>query len=277
MGRRQRGAAAAFVAAGVMWLGLMLGGAPGVASAGTPVPGAPNCPMFPADNVWNTAHRQPAGRPAQRGQWLASMNSATTNLHPDFGPSGDPVQPLRHALHRGAPRRIPWCPSRSSTPDESDPGPYPFGADTPIEGGQQATRRPPRHHGQPGHVHPLRALRRALQPVGLDRRLGGDLEPRLRRPAPRRMDVGRRGRPADPARAPALRRGAVGCRHPRHPDDRRGDGHLVPVAGPPRGRDRRPTRTSRRWGHGSGSRPTSTSRATRPRRRWSCAPCSSTG
>ena len=25
-----------------------------VASAGTPVPGAPNCPIFPSDNVWNT-------------------------------------------------------------------------------------------------------------------------------------------------------------------------------------------------------------------------------
>ena len=25
-----------------------------VATGGTKVPGAPNCPMFPADNIWNT-------------------------------------------------------------------------------------------------------------------------------------------------------------------------------------------------------------------------------
>ena len=51
------------------------------------VPGAPGCPMFPADNVWNT---DISGLPvdSHSAAWLASMNSATTNLHPDFGPSG---------------------------------------------------------------------------------------------------------------------------------------------------------------------------------------------
>ena len=44
----------ALVAVGMLWLGLTVGTAPPEASAGTPVPGAPNCPMFPADNVWNT-------------------------------------------------------------------------------------------------------------------------------------------------------------------------------------------------------------------------------
>src|SRR5580704_12863974 len=59
------------------------------ASAGTPLPGAASCPMFPADNVWNTSI---ANLPvnAHSAQWLASMNAPTTNLHPDFGPSGDP-------------------------------------------------------------------------------------------------------------------------------------------------------------------------------------------
>ena len=61
----------------------------GTAGAGTSVPGAPDCPMFPADNVWNT---DISGLPvdAHSAAWLASMDSATTNLHPDFGPSGDP-------------------------------------------------------------------------------------------------------------------------------------------------------------------------------------------
>ena len=82
----------AFMAAGVMWLGLAVAVSPTTASAGTPVPGAPNCPMFPADNVWNTPI---AGLPVNPNSaaWMASMDAATTNLHPDFGPSGDPSNP----------------------------------------------------------------------------------------------------------------------------------------------------------------------------------------
>ena len=49
------------------------------------------------------------------------------------------------------------------------------------------------------------------------------------------MDIGRCGGPADPPGSRALRRGAVGRHHPCHPDDGRGDGHVIPVAGPPRG------------------------------------------
>jgi len=127
--------------AGVVWLGL-LGGvtvavAPGVASAGTPVPGAPNCPMFPADNVWNTDIASLPVNP-NSAAWMASMDSATTNLHPDFGPSDDPSNPYG----------IPYTVVSPSTPlttvsfqyaDQSDPGPYPFTASTPIEGGQDAT------------------------------------------------------------------------------------------------------------------------------------------
>ena len=57
----------AFMAAGVMWLGLAVGVSPSPASAGTPVPGAPNCPMFPADNVWNTPIAGLPVNPEQRG------------------------------------------------------------------------------------------------------------------------------------------------------------------------------------------------------------------
>ena len=137
-------------------------------------------------------------------------------------------------------------------------------------------RRPPRHHGQPGHLHPLRAVRRAVQPVGLDGGLGGDLEPRLQRPAPGRVDIGRRGGTSNPARSRALRRGAVGRHHSRHPDDGRDDGHVVHLAGPPRG--------------GVGLDPDLPPMGARfrlkadfdisgysPRPRWCCAPCSSTG
>src|ERR1700689_2636936 len=53
-GLPKRAALAAVLLAATIGGGLNLAGAPAPASAGSPVPGAPNCPMFPADNVWNT-------------------------------------------------------------------------------------------------------------------------------------------------------------------------------------------------------------------------------
>src|SRR5438309_2579727 len=99
-------------------------------------PAAPGCPILPADNVW---HADVSGLPvhARSGAWLASANAASTHLHPDFGPSGQSM-----------PYGIPWTAVPDSHAkvgvsfdyaDESDPGPYPFGADTPIEGGAQSS------------------------------------------------------------------------------------------------------------------------------------------
>ena len=92
-------------------------------------PAAPGCPILPADNVW---HADISGLPvhARSGAWMASANAASTHLHPDFGPSGESM-----------PYGIPWTAVPGShakvTPafdyaDESDPGPYPFGPETPI-------------------------------------------------------------------------------------------------------------------------------------------------
>jgi len=93
--------------------------------------------VFPADNVWNT---NIAGLPVDpdSATWLASMDSSTTKLHPDFGPSGDPAIPY------GIPYTVvsPTTPLESISfqySDQSDPGPYPFTADTPIEGGANST------------------------------------------------------------------------------------------------------------------------------------------
>ncbi|HEY5263116.1 MAG TPA: hypothetical protein VIJ08_02495 [Acidimicrobiales bacterium] len=92
-----------------------------------------NCPAFPANNVWNTPITNlPVD--ANSATWLASMSSATTNLHPDYGPSGDPH----------APYGIPWTVVRKSTvfthvtfqyASESNRRPYPLTASTPVEGG----------------------------------------------------------------------------------------------------------------------------------------------
>ena len=108
------------------WLGLTIGGTPGIASAGTPVPGASNCPIFPADNVWNTPV---ANLPvdSHSATWLASMDASTTNLNfVSMPPYGMPITVVP-----------PSHPLVSFTFDSSgnDPGPYPFGSDTAIEGG----------------------------------------------------------------------------------------------------------------------------------------------
>src|SRR3954452_21901689 len=100
-------------------------------------PTAPDCPILPANNVW---HADISGLPvnARSAAWLGNMNAGGTRLHPDFGSSADP----------SAPYGIPWTavPDSQSkvTPafdyaDESDAGPYPFGPDTPIEGGQSSS------------------------------------------------------------------------------------------------------------------------------------------
>jgi hypothetical protein len=103
--------------------------------AGTTVPGAANCPMFPADNVWNTnISKLPVDK--HSAAWLASMHSSTTYLHPDFGPN-----------QGGYPYGIPFTIVTNKTKrvrvkftyaSESYRGLYPFGPSTPIEGGKNA-------------------------------------------------------------------------------------------------------------------------------------------
>lgn len=104
-------------------------------SSAQTLPGT-HCPAFPANDVWNTPI---TGLPvdSHSRHWLAQMAAGSTYLHPDYGPGGGPRTPYG----------IPWQ-ITSAHPkfvkvhfrygSESDPGPYPFSAGTPIEGGQQA-------------------------------------------------------------------------------------------------------------------------------------------
>ena len=107
----------------------------GPSGGGATVPGAPDCPMFPASNVWNTDISQlPVN--ADSAAWMRSMDSASLDLHPDFGPNpggfpfGIPYDIVTSAH--------PVVPVKFQYASESDKGPYPFGADTLIEGGQNA-------------------------------------------------------------------------------------------------------------------------------------------
>ena len=126
------------VAAAVVVIGAGLTPIAGVgpANAGTSLPGAPNCPMYPSNNIWNT---DISGLPvdSHSAAWLSSMGSAAKHLHPDFGPSGNLSVPY------GIPYSVmsPFTPKVFLTfgyANESDTGPYPFSASTPIEGGAGA-------------------------------------------------------------------------------------------------------------------------------------------
>ena len=109
--------------------------APSIVSGQT-LPGT-HCPAFPADNVWNTPI---TGLPVDRHsrEWMAHMAAGSTYLHPDYGPGGGAKTPYG----------IPWeitsphpklVKVQFGYASESDRGPYPFSASTPIEGGQHAS------------------------------------------------------------------------------------------------------------------------------------------
>jgi hypothetical protein len=97
------------------------------AAVAEPVPGS-RCRVFPGSNIWNTrVDTLPVHELSDT--WLRSAGAGSTNLHPDFGPPsyGFPFDVVgrRHAkVH-----------VRFTYAAESDPGPYPFDARTPIEGG----------------------------------------------------------------------------------------------------------------------------------------------
>ncbi len=131
------------------------------------------------------------------------MNSASTDLHPDFGPSfGDlPRHALRHPDHR-----------RRRQPRQGQ-------CHVPVRQRERqravsARRRTPRSRagsGSSGDRHTIIvdrstcrlyetwATRRQRQPV--ERRLRRGLESQRHALRPRRLDLGRRRRPADPAAA----------------------------------------------------------------------------
>jgi hypothetical protein len=100
-------------------------------------PGAPDCPLFPADSVW---HADVSALPVHpmSDVWMATTGAAALKLHPDMGWAGGDAAPY------GIPYAVvgatyPRVPVTFAYPTESDPGPYPLGPDTPIEGGAGAT------------------------------------------------------------------------------------------------------------------------------------------
>lgn len=91
------------------------------------------CRIFPADNAWNEDVSQLPVDP-NSATYMASMNAATTNLHPDFG--SDPTYGIPYVIVPSTQAQVPVSFDYAS---ESDPGPYPVPSNAPIEGGTNAT------------------------------------------------------------------------------------------------------------------------------------------
>lgn len=103
---------------------------------GRPVPGAPSCPMTPADSFW---HADVSGLPVhpQSATWVSSIGPAA-GLKADFGSgtwNGGPIG-IPYTTVPGTQARVPVS---FQYADESDPGPYPVPPDAPIEGGPTST------------------------------------------------------------------------------------------------------------------------------------------
>jgi len=99
---------------------------PGSAGASS-VPGT-TCAVFPRNDVWhmNVSALRVNARSAM---WKRATQAGTTFLHPDFGP---PSYGIPYAVVGAGHAKV----SVNFTyANESDPGPYPFGPDIPIEGG----------------------------------------------------------------------------------------------------------------------------------------------
>jgi hypothetical protein len=91
------------------------------------VPGT-DCDVFPPNNIWNTrVDSLPVHEMSDT--WLDSASAGSTDLHPDFGPPAYGL-PFDVVGQGHAKVDVDFLYS-----DESDPGPYPFDARTPIEGG----------------------------------------------------------------------------------------------------------------------------------------------
>ncbi len=128
--------------AGLMFLLMASGGCAcnggSVANASVPAasdqggPRVAGCRVFPPDSPWNQDISQAPVDPASE-RYLRAMNAAHARLHPDFGSDRGVGIPWI-AVGRGQQR----LPISFRWPDESDPGPYPFPPDAPVEGGPDA-------------------------------------------------------------------------------------------------------------------------------------------
>jgi len=99
-------------------------------SSSTQSPTIGSCPVFPADNVWNTPIDQlPVS--SYSAAWVGTIGSAAP-VHPDFGSaSGIPFTTVPGTQTK--------YPATFQYSGDSDPGPYAVPLNAPIEGGSAST------------------------------------------------------------------------------------------------------------------------------------------
>ena len=91
------------------------------------------CPVFPANNYWNTpVDTLPLH--ASSDAWVNSIG-ATASLHPDWGNVLADNYGIPYATVDGSQPKVPITFPADGYGDESDPGPMPIPANAPIEGG----------------------------------------------------------------------------------------------------------------------------------------------
>src|SRR5712671_1046317 len=88
-------------------------------------PSLAGCPVFPLDNAWNHAISSEPVDP-HSADYLAFMGAGSLHLHPDFG--GQYGQPFVIV-----PADQPRVPMSFLYASQSEPGPYPFASDLPIQ------------------------------------------------------------------------------------------------------------------------------------------------
>jgi hypothetical protein len=110
---------------------LLVSSALGVAAHNENSPTIGNCPVFPADNPWNTDVSQYPVDP-NSDAYIASISAdGAEYLHADFGEHPDYGIPYVVVPGDQLPVPITFI----EYGDESDPGPYPIPADAPVEAG----------------------------------------------------------------------------------------------------------------------------------------------
>ena len=94
-------------------------------AAASAMPEAPNCPIYPSNDVWHSNIQNMPVHPMS-ATWIANMGGPSRLLHPDFGgPYGYQLEVVSNVT--------PTTRLAFDYADESDDVPYPFTASTPIE------------------------------------------------------------------------------------------------------------------------------------------------
>ena len=173
------------------------------------------CSEFPADNWWHADVSHAAGARPHVGRGSRTCRP-TVDLHPDFGPSygdgpnyGIPITVVgkKHPKVAGVASTTPPRATTCATRSAATPGSRAAAAPTATGTRSSSTR------ARAGSTRPTRpGQRRALA-----RRLRRGLVAEEEQAAPRRLDLRRRRRAADPARAAAVERGQEEPDRPRHP------------------------------------------------------------